>query len=132
MSGIAPDGRESRWVLVCQGNSPEIICAKLFILLIGGLKLLSPFTLFQLCWKPLADGIHPKTPAHPSVTELIIFTLREKKKSHFPSPSLHARKEGRTPEIASGPNLLLLLQHWQGQGDTGPHSAFEESFFWPH
>lgn len=32
---IAPDERESRWVLVRQGNIPEIICAKLFILLIG-------------------------------------------------------------------------------------------------
>lgn len=35
MSRIAPDGRESRWVLVCQGNNPEILCAKLFVLFIG-------------------------------------------------------------------------------------------------
>lgn len=35
MNWIAPDERESRWVLVRQGNIPEIICAKLFILLIG-------------------------------------------------------------------------------------------------
>lgn len=95
MSGIAPDGRESRWVLVCQGNSPEIICAKLFILLIGGLKLLSPFTLFQLCWKPLAGGIHPKTPAHQSVTELIIFTLREKKNpTSLHLLCMHVKKAG--------------------------------------
>lgn len=57
-----------------------------------GLKLLSPFTLFRLCWKPLADGICPKTP----VAELIIFTPREKK-FHLPSPSLHAGKEKKKP-----------------------------------
>jgi len=44
---------------------------------------------------------------------------------------MHAGKEkaGRTPEITPHPNLLLLLWHSQGQGDTAAHRALLESLF---
>lgn len=47
---------------------------------------------------------------------------------------MHAGKEkaGRTPEITPHPNLLLLLWHSQGQGDTAAHRALLESLFSGH
>lgn len=116
MTGIAPDGSERRWVLVCQGNNPEIICAKLLILLIGRTETSFTFHLVSALLEASSWWDPSQTPAHPSVTELTIFTLREKrKKSHFPSPSLHAGKEGRTPEIASDPTSCCSYSPGRGR-----------------
>lgn len=49
--------------------------------------------MFCFCWKPLADGICPKTPSHPSAAELIIFTLREKNSTSLPLLCMQVKKK---------------------------------------
>lgn len=108
MSRIAPDGRESRWVLVCQGNNPEILCAKLFVLFIGRTETSVTFYLVSTLLEA-SSWWDPSQNSSASISGRVnnFYTERKKKKkSHFPSPSLHAGKEGRTPGFASGPNLL--------------------------
>lgn len=80
MSGIAPDGRESRWVLVCQGNSPEITCAKLFILLIGRIETSFTFYLVSTLLEA-SSWWDPSQNSNPSISDRVnnFYTERKKK-----------------------------------------------------
>lgn len=120
MSGIAPDGRESRQVLVCQGNNPEIICAKLFILLIGRTETSFTFYLASTLLEA-SSWWDPSPNSSPSISNRVNNFYTERKKDQPTSLHLLCMQPKKAGHLK-----LLLAQTSCCSHSTGRGRATED------